>query len=115
MQTILMVVCPKLICGKTLFWSNLLCCIGKIHCTVHRDCLKNVFYLYQSSSKALKVKEATFLLVSDEYQCFKGNPLPIYELLHHANCPVAHILEPQTFSNLHSAESEQLKQRKTGQ
>ena len=82
---------------------------------MHRDCLKNVFYLYQSSSKALKVKEATFLLVSDEYQCFKGNPLPIYELLHHANCPVAHILEPQTFSNLHSAESEQLKQRKTGQ
>ena len=74
-----------------------------------------MYYLCQSSSKALKVKEATFLLVSDEYQRFKGNPLPIYDLLHHAHCPVAHILEPQTFSNLQSAESEQLKQRKTGQ
>ena len=35
--------------------------------------------------------------------------------MHHVNCPVAHILEPQTFSNLHSAESEQLDWRQTGQ
>ena len=74
-----------------------------------------MYYLCQSSSKALKVKEPTFLLVIDEYQCFKGNPLPIYELVHQANCTVAHILEPQTFPNLHTAQSEQLKQRKTGQ
>ena len=74
-----------------------------------------MFYLCQSSKKALKVKEATTLLMSDEYQCFKDNPLPMYELVLHANCTVAHILEPQTFSNLHSAESEQLDWRETGQ
>ena len=74
-----------------------------------------MYDLCQSSSKALKVKEATFLLMSDEYRCFKDNPLPMYELVLHANCTVAHILEPQTFSNLHSAESEQLDWRETGQ
>ena len=73
-----------------------------------------MYDLCQSSSKALKVKEATALLMSDEYRCFKDNPLPMYELVLHANCTVAHILEPQTFSNLHSAESEQLDWRKTG-
>ena len=50
----------------------------------------------------------------DECRCSKDNSLPMYELVLHANCTVAHILEPQTFSNLHSAESEQLDWRKTG-
>ena len=59
-----------------------------------------MYYLCQSSKKALKVKEATTLLMSDEYQCFKDNPLPMYELVLHVNCPVAHILEPQTFFKL---------------
>ena len=63
---------------------------------MHRDCLKNVD-LCQSSSKALKVKEAKFLLMSDEYRCFKGNPLPMNELVHHAKCPVAHIWNPKLF------------------
>ena len=74
-----------------------------------------MYYLCQSSWKALKVKEAMALLMSDEYQCFKDNPPPMYELVIHANCTVAHILEPQTFSDLHSAESEQLDWRETGQ
>ena len=55
-----------------------------------------------------------FFLMSDEYRGSKDNPLPMYELVLHANCTVAHILEPQIFSNLHSAESEQLDWRKTG-
>ena len=38
----------------------------------------------------------------------------MYELVLRANFTVAHILELQTFSNLHSAESEQLDWRKTG-
>ena len=59
-----------------------------------------MYYLCQSSSKALKVKEATFLLMLEKYQCFKDNPLPVYELVLHANCTVAHILEPQTFFKL---------------
>ena len=50
--------------------------------------------------------------MSDEYRGSKDNPLPMYELVLHANCTVAHILEPQIFSNLHSAESEQLDWRK---
>ena len=29
----------------TLFGALLLCCVGKIHCTVHRDCLKNVLFM----------------------------------------------------------------------
>ena len=44
-----------------------------------------------------KVKEATTLFMSDEYQCFKDNPLPMYELVLHANCTVAHILESPNF------------------
>ena len=59
-----------------------------------------MYDLCQSSYKAWKVKEATNLLMSDEYGCFKDNPLPMYELVIHANCTVALILEPQTFFKL---------------
>ena len=59
-----------------------------------------MYDLSQSFYKAFQIKEATALLMSDEYGCFKDNPLPMYELVLHANCTVAHILEPQTFFKL---------------
>ena len=62
--------------------------------------------------KVLKAKEATAFLMSDEYRCSKDNPLPMYELVLHANWHI--FWTPKIFSNLHSAESEQLDWRKTG-
>ena len=53
-----------------------------------------------------------FFLMSDEYRGSKDNPLPMYELVLHANCTVAHIFGPQL---LLFAGFEQLKWRKTGQ
>ena len=70
-------------------------------------------FRYRAEIKVV-VSVVHYCVMSDEYRCFKDNPLPMYELVLHANCTVAHILEPQTFSNLHSAESEQLDWRKTG-
>ena len=64
--------------------------------------------------ETIESQRGNSFFISDEYRCSKANPLPMYELVLYANCTVAHILEPQTFSNLHSAESEQLDWRKTG-
>ena len=78
---------------------------------LHRQ---NTLYNALGLPKECIIYRKHFKSKSDEYRCFKDNPLPVYELVLHTNCTVAHILEPQTFSNLHSAESEQLDWRKTG-
>ena len=68
---------------------------------LHRqNTLYNALGLPKECIIYVRVLRKHFKSKSDEYRCFKDNPLPVYELVLHTNWTVAHILEPQTFFKL---------------